>query len=88
MDIQRLVLFFIFGFSVLMLWDAWEKDHRHKPVAQVSATAAIPGPAAKMDAQPAGASAAPRAADGNVPGAATPVAKGESIVVRTDLVVA
>jgi YidC/Oxa1 family membrane protein insertase len=88
MDIQRLVLFFIFGFSVLMLWDAWEKDHRPKPVAQVSATAAIPGPAAKTDTQPAAAPAAQRAADGNVPGAATPAAKGETIVVRTDLVVA
>ena len=35
MDTQRLILFFIFGFSVLMLWDAWEKDHRPKPAAQV-----------------------------------------------------
>jgi YidC/Oxa1 family membrane protein insertase len=28
MDTQRLILFFIFGFSLLMLWDAWEKEHR------------------------------------------------------------
>ena len=26
MDTQRLILFFIFGFSLLMLWDAWEKE--------------------------------------------------------------
>ena len=58
MDTQRLILFFIFGFSVLMLWDAWEKDHRPKPVAQVVAPASVPGPVAKPDAQPAAAAAA------------------------------
>ena len=90
MDTQRLVLFFIFGFSVLMLWDAWEKEHRPKPVAQVAATAVVPTPAAKPDAQSAAAPAATaqRAPDGAVPGAATPAAKGETIVVRTDLVIA
>ena len=31
MDTQRLILFFIFGFSLLMLWDAWEKENRPKP---------------------------------------------------------
>jgi len=45
MDTQRLVLFFIFGFSLLMLWDAWEKEHRPKPVAQASSTAAVSSPA-------------------------------------------
>src|SRR6185369_2136128 len=85
MDTQRLVLFFIFGFSVLMLWDAWEKDHRPKPVAQVATTAAVPNPVAKADA-PAAVTAAPRAADGSIPGAAAPAAKGETVVVRTDLV--
>jgi len=88
MDTQRLILFFIFGFSVLMLWDAWEKEHRPKPVAPIAAPSSIPGPAAKPEAQPAAAPAAQRAPDGSVPGAAAPVAKGETIVVRTDLVVA
>ncbi len=90
MDTQRLVLFFIFGFSMLMLWDAWEKEHRPKPMAQVTATATVPTPTAKPDAQSAAApaAAAQRAPDGAVPGAATPAAKGETIVVHTDLVVA
>ncbi len=92
MDTQRIVLFFIFGFSVLMLWDAWEKEHRPRPVAQVTVPAAVPGPAAKPGAQPATAPAAPRAPEGTVPGtvpgAATPAAKGETVVVRTDLVIA
>jgi YidC/Oxa1 family membrane protein insertase len=91
MDTQRLVLFFIFGFSVLMLWDAWEKDHRPKPVAQTvqsaqgTVPAAAPVPAGKQpDAQP----AAPHANSGSVPGASAPAAKGEKIIVRTDLVIA
>ena len=96
MDTQRLILFFVFGFSLLMLWDAWEKEHRPKPVAQVTSPAAVPGaavpaPAAKPDAaQPAAsaAPAAPRAPDAGVPGAAAAAAKGETIVVRTDLVIA
>ena len=89
MDTQRLILLFIFGFSVLMLWDAWEKEHRPKPVTQVSAPSAVPGPAAKPDAQPAAAAvAAQPATTGTVPGAAAPAVKGETFVVRTDLVVA
>ena len=88
MDTQRLILFFIFGFSLLMLWDAWEKEHRPKPVAQTSPAAAVPTPAPtpaptllpKPGAQP--------AAAGSVPGSAVPAVKGETIVVRTDLVIA
>ena len=28
MDTQRLILFFVFSFSVLMLWEAWQKESR------------------------------------------------------------
>jgi YidC/Oxa1 family membrane protein insertase len=88
MDTQRLILFFVFGFSLLMLWDAWEKEHRPKPApqAQVSSTTTVPTPASKPGAQP---STAPAAAPvSSVPGAAAPAAKGETVVVRTDLIVA
>ena len=91
MDTQRLILFFIFGFSLLMLWDAWEKQNRPKPVPQVQqpvSSGAVPTPAGKPAAQPAAAAAPQRAPDGSVPGAGAPVATGETIVVRTDLVVA
>jgi YidC/Oxa1 family membrane protein insertase len=92
MDTRRLVLFFIFGFSLLMLWDAWEKENRPKPVPQqqVSSPPAVPTPAGKPGAAPATAAApaSQRTPDGSVPGAAAPAAKGETIVVRTDLVVA
>ena len=93
MDTQRLILFFIFGFSLLMLWEAWEKEHRPQPApqAQVSSampSSAVPTPAAKPGAQPPVSAAAPRPAEGSVPGAAASAVKGETIVVRTDLVIA
>jgi YidC/Oxa1 family membrane protein insertase len=88
MDTQRLILFFIFGFSLLMLWDAWEKENRPKPAPQVQlpSAAAVPTPAGKS--APPAAPAAQPAPDGSVPGAAAPAANGETIVVRTDLIVA
>jgi YidC/Oxa1 family membrane protein insertase len=91
MDTQRLILFFVFGFSLLMLWDAWEKEHRPRPLAPVAQTAQStvpagePATAAKPVPQPA-TPAAP--ADNRVLGAAAPALKGETLVVRTDLVVA
>ena len=93
MDTQRLILFFVFGFSMLMLWDAWEKDHRPKPApqAQVPSAAAVPTPTAKPGAQPGAVpqpGAAPAATASTVPGAAVPAAKSETVVVRTDLIVA
>ena len=89
MDTQRLVLFFVFGFSLLMLWDAWEKEHRPRPVPQqASSTAAVPTPASKAGTQSSAAPVTVPAAGGNVPGAAAPATKGETVVVRTDLVVA
>jgi YidC/Oxa1 family membrane protein insertase len=54
MDIKRLILFVIFSFSILMLWDAWQRQHA--PVqpameAQQSLDSSIPqavtGPAVK-----------------------------------------
>jgi YidC/Oxa1 family membrane protein insertase len=89
MDTRRLILFFIFGFSMLMLWEAWQKDYGPKPPApQSQVPASVPAPAAKPGAQPApAASATQRAPDGSVPGAAAPAAKGETITVRTDLIV-
>ena len=61
MDTQRLILFFIFGFSLLMLWDAWEKENRPKPAPQAPpAPRSSAGADAKPGARPRGAPAAPR----------------------------
>src|SRR6478736_474088 len=80
MDTQRLILLFIFGFSVLMLWEAWEKEHRPKPSPPVASATpqAVPTPATTPSAKP-----APSA----VPSAET-AAKGETIRVTTDLLIA
>jgi YidC/Oxa1 family membrane protein insertase len=83
MDTQRLILLFIFGFSVLMLWEAWDKEHRPKPAATAPAAVtqqAVPTPA---PAAPGSAKPPPSA----VPAADAP-AKGETIRVTTDLLVA
>lgn len=33
MDTKRLILFIIFSFSILMLWDAWQRQHAPQPTA-------------------------------------------------------
>jgi len=83
MDTQRLILFVIFSFSLLMLWEAWQKEHRLQ-APQATAPAAIPAPST-----PTPASAAAQSA-GAVPGAATaPGGKPrERLRVKTDMVVA
>jgi YidC/Oxa1 family membrane protein insertase len=89
MDTQRLILFFVFGFSLLMLWDAWEKEHRPKPAPQAQiqtpSSTSVPATPAMPASKP---GAVPAAPTGSVPGAVAPAAKGETVVVRTDLVVA
>jgi YidC/Oxa1 family membrane protein insertase len=78
-DTQRLILLFIFSFSLLMLWEAWDKQNRPKPAPAPAAQQGIPAPA-KPPAAPAGKPEAPAA----VP-AADPGAKGETVRVTTDL---
>jgi YidC/Oxa1 family membrane protein insertase len=82
MDTQRLILLFIFGFSVLMLWEAWERDHRPKPapVAQQVQQPGIPVPT-----KPGVPGAPPSQAVASAP---APEARGEIIRVSTDLVIA
>ena len=80
MDTQRLILLFIFGFSVLMLWDAWERDHVAKQVTQATQ------PASPAPAQP-----APGGGASKTPAIGAPVQqplRGETIRVMTDLVIA
>jgi YidC/Oxa1 family membrane protein insertase len=80
MDTQRLILFFVFSFSLLLLWDAWQKEVR--PPAAVSAPpAAIPAPSTAGTKQP-GEKATP------VPAAIPPGEPSERLQVRTDSLVA
>ena len=84
MDTQRLILLFIFGFSVLMLWEAWQKETRPAQPA-AAAQQAVPVPGVPEPAKPGAGPAAPPAA---VPGSAAPAAKGETVRVSTDLLAA
>jgi YidC/Oxa1 family membrane protein insertase len=85
MDTQRLILLFIFGFSVLMLWEAWQKETRPKPPPAAQAAQqgvpTAPTPAAKPS--PAGTAERPAA-----PAEAAGGAKGDTLRVTTDLLVA
>jgi len=46
MDTQRLIIFVVFSFGILMLWDTWQKDQHPADVAQktISAPASVPTP--------------------------------------------
>jgi YidC/Oxa1 family membrane protein insertase len=86
MDTQRLILFIIFSFSLLMLWEAWQKETRPPVPAQQQQAkdADIPAPAAAPP-KPGAPAAAPSApATAAVPGAAAPAAARERIRVTTD----
>ena len=59
MDTQRLILFFVFSFSLLLLWDSWQKtQHPQAPAVaksgkQTSGPAAVPSPSVPTQASPA-----------------------------------
>jgi YidC/Oxa1 family membrane protein insertase len=94
MDTRRLILFFIFTFSLVMLWDAWQKQQaRLNPPAQQTAAkapaAGVPTPAVPLavpGAAPATTAAVPGpvAAVPAVPGVAPAVAPSKALV-RTDI---
>ncbi len=77
MDTQRLILFFVFSFSLLLLWEAWQKEHR--PVVPAVPTSPLSAPAPGAPAAAPGASVVPAA---NAP------QSGQRVRVRTDTVVA
>jgi YidC/Oxa1 family membrane protein insertase len=76
MDNQRLILLLVFGFSVLMLWQAWEKEHAPQaPAQQVGAPTVAKEAAKAVGVGPSVSAPASTAA---------PVA-GETIRIQTDL---
>jgi YidC/Oxa1 family membrane protein insertase len=85
MDTQRLILFFVFSFSLLMLWEAWQKENRPAPqVTAQGAPASVPVPSVPTTAQ--GATAAKPEA---VPAAhGTGGGSHERVRVKTDTVAA
>jgi YidC/Oxa1 family membrane protein insertase len=89
MDAQRFVLLLVFGFSVLMLWEGWEREQRPKPAPQPPSAQqpqGVPVPAAPTaPGQPPAQAAKPAASA--VPLAET-AARGETVRITTDLVAA
>ncbi len=95
-DIRRTILWVIFGFSMVLLWDQWQVYNgktatffpTHKPAATASAPASgassVPATSASS---PAAAPAAASAGASAVPtgSAAAPVAASQKITVTTDL---
>jgi YidC/Oxa1 family membrane protein insertase len=80
MDTQRLILFLIFAFSALFLWEAWQKEHAPPPPTPVKSAPKsneLPPQASPMPGAPS--SVAP------VPGEAAPSAAGQTITIKTDL---
>ncbi len=80
MDNRRLILLLVFAFSLVMLWDGWQKQHQPKVAATAAAnsTAGVPTPTPSATAGPAA-----------VPGqsAAAPVTAPVATI-RTDVLVA
>jgi YidC/Oxa1 family membrane protein insertase len=89
MDTKRLILLFIFGFSILMLWEAWQKENRPAAVPPPVVQRDAPGPqqpAAGSNQQPSVTAPAERSA--GVPQAGSAMAQGEIVKVETDLFIA
>ena len=77
MDTQRLILFFVFSFSILLLWEAWQKEARApQHNAAVSGQAAVPS----ASAPPAAAAPTPKA---GTPAAAGPAPRTDASIVAT-----
>jgi YidC/Oxa1 family membrane protein insertase len=85
MDNQRLILFLVFSFSLIMLWEAWQKHGQPQPATVAAPTqqsAAAPGTGAVPAASP---------AVGNLPvppASQAEAAKAPRLTVATDLLLA
>jgi YidC/Oxa1 family membrane protein insertase len=91
-DIRRTILWVIFGFSLVLLWDQWQLYNGNKatffPKPEVAATAAAPAVAASVNGVPAAsATASVTATPGQVPTSApaASAAPREKIEVETDV---
>ncbi|MDP3248618.1 MAG: membrane protein insertase YidC [Polaromonas sp.] len=96
-DIRRTILWVIFGFSMVLLWDQWQLFNGNKPTffpstPVATSPAAAPASTASVPAGPVGSGAVPApaatpaaaAAPGAVP-ASTPSVGKQRLVVSTDL---
>ena len=80
MDTQRLILWLVFSFSGLMLWQAWEREHNPPPVPTSSRAAQPATPAASAPIP-----SIPAATPAGAPPATASAPTGQTIEVHTDL---
>ena len=89
MDNRRLILLLVFSFSLIMLWDAWQKQGQPKPATPAMATASSTAASGGVVPTP----TLPAASAGSVPAAvpttvAVAAAGAAKAVIKTDLYVA
>ncbi len=94
-DIRRTILWVIFAFSLVMLWDQWQVHNGKKPTFFPSSAPAASASAPASAAQPAGsapsavpsaqATTAGAASPGQVPAGATPASPRERVEITTDV---
>jgi len=80
MDTQRLILFFVFLGSLLLLWEAWQKEHQ--PVVPAAPASPLSAPA------PSAPAAATEARSAGVVPAVNAARNGQRVRVRTDTMLA
>ena len=92
-DIRRTILWVIFGFSMVLLWDQWQLSNGHKatffpkPEAAAPAAASAPAATAGANSVPAATATAPAATPAQVPssGPNASATARETIEVATDV---
>src|SRR6478752_3045098 len=85
MDTQRLILWLVFSFSGLMLWQAWEREQNPPTLPNAVAPATRPA-GSPVSSSPPATPALPTPA--GAPPAAAAAPTGQTIEIRTDLYVA
>ncbi|GAB7563976.1 membrane protein insertase YidC [Methylobacillus methanolivorans] len=82
MDTKRLILFVVFSFSILMLWDSWQRDHKPASTPVATATQHVEDSSVPQAAK----SSTPAASQASLPvETGFRLQSGERVQVETDL---
>ena len=84
MDQRRLILFLVFSFSLVMLWEGWIKQNNPAPAVQATTAAGAPAAADGSVPTPSAALTG-QASQAVVPGETVAVSSGPRVIVTTDL---
>jgi YidC/Oxa1 family membrane protein insertase len=85
MDQRRIILFLVFSFSLVMLWDAWLKHNQPAPMQTADTSAAVGDSGAAVPTPGAGLAAPSAGVDGQV---VPQISSAPRMVVKTDLLIA